>query len=223
MHVSIITPYPLKAEPLSRSIRRANLDALVFSPDNVPADSLFQTRALIFPQEIEAHFWVQLGAAIQDNAPLKSPLIFEQRIPDIFWLREDLHPLLGRSIPLNGWLQLDVIPQVIREIVAQEKQGSAELNCGTFALDPKARNIRKENQAVFFTRKEYFLLELLFRNWGQIVTRERIIDYVWDSHSFLCSNTVDVYMSRVRRKLRADFSEIQIRTVNSLGYCLEVI
>ena len=69
--------------------------------------------------------------------------------------------------------------------------------------------------------KEFFLFELLSKNQGHIISRERIIDYVWDKHHYVAPNTIDVYVSRLRKKLRTLKKHWNISTIPCLGYSLE--
>jgi two-component system alkaline phosphatase synthesis response regulator PhoP len=70
------------------------------------------------------------------------------------------------------------------------------------------------------TKKEYDLLHLLIENQGIVLTREKILDYVWGSDYFLGDRSVDVYVSKLRDK----FSDISknLKTIKGVGYRLDV-
>ena len=69
------------------------------------------------------------------------------------------------------------------------------------------------------TRKEFDLLALLMRSAGSVVTRERLIDEVWDVNWFGSTKTLDVHVSAVRRKLGDDSAAPRyIHTVRGVGF-----
>ncbi len=69
------------------------------------------------------------------------------------------------------------------------------------------------------TRREFELLELLMREAGTVVARERLIDEVWDMNWFGSTKTLDVHVSSLRRKLGDDSSAPRfIHTVRGVGF-----
>ena len=71
------------------------------------------------------------------------------------------------------------------------------------------------------TRREFELLELLMREAGSVVTRERLIDEVWDVNWFGSTKTLDVHVSSLRRKLGEDSASPRfIHTVRGVGFRL---
>ncbi len=69
------------------------------------------------------------------------------------------------------------------------------------------------------TRREFDLLELLMREAGSVITRERLIDEVWDTNWFGSTKTLDVHVSSLRRKLGEDSAEPRfIHTVRGVGF-----
>jgi DNA-binding response OmpR family regulator len=72
---------------------------------------------------------------------------------------------------------------------------------------------------VELTRKEFELLELLMRNAGLVVTRERLLDEVWDVSWFGSTKTLDVHVGSLRRKLGDDTSAPRyLHTVRGVGF-----
>ena len=75
-----------------------------------------------------------------------------------------------------------------------------------------------DDKEVIFTSLEYRILLLLFTNVNKIVTREMILDKIWDmAGNFVNDNTLTVYIKRIRTKLNNDL----IKTVKGLGYRVE--
>ena len=91
--------------------------------------------------------------------------------------------------------------------------GDLSLERGTFSLSCNGRDVR-------LSRREYDLMELLMRNGGQVVTKEQLLVKVWGYDSQAEDNNVEVYISFLRRKLTHLHSQVKIRTLRMLGYCL---
>jgi two-component system, OmpR family, response regulator RegX3 len=93
------------------------------------------------------------------------------------------------------------------------------LEVGPLRLDPDRRSARLGDEELELTRKEFDLLELLLREAGNVVTRERLIDEVWDVNWFGSTKTLDVHVSGLRRKLGDDSgSPSFIHTVRGVGF-----
>ena len=78
------------------------------------------------------------------------------------------------------------------------------LEVGELRLDPSRRSVTLAGAELDLTRKEFELLELLLSEAGSVVTRERLIDEVWDMNWFGSTKTLDVHVSSLRRKLGDD-------------------
>ena len=91
--------------------------------------------------------------------------------------------------------------------------GDLSLERGTFTLSCNGRDVR-------LSRREYDLMELLMRNGTQVVTKEQLLVKVWGYDSQAEDNNVEVYISFLRRKLTHLHSQVRIKTLRMLGYCL---
>ena len=91
--------------------------------------------------------------------------------------------------------------------------GDLSLERGTFTLSFSGRDVR-------LSRREYDLMELLMRNGAQVVTKEQLLIKVWGYDSQAEDNNVEVYISFLRRKLTHLHSQVRIKTLRMLGYCL---
>ena len=77
---------------------------------------------------------------------------------------------------------------------------------------------RKDDEEIVFTSLEYKILVLLFTNKGLLVTREQILDKIWDvAGNFVNDNTLTVYIKRIREKIDDKDGKI-IQTVRGIGY-----
>jgi two-component system OmpR family response regulator len=96
----------------------------------------------------------------------------------------------------------------------------AVLKVDDVSLDPAAHRVLRAGQAVELSAREFALLEYLMRHAGEVVSRTRILDHVWDYNYDGLSNVVDVYVGYLRRKLGTSSGEGEpfIRTVRGVGY-----
>jgi two-component system copper resistance phosphate regulon response regulator CusR len=86
------------------------------------------------------------------------------------------------------------------------------LQCGRLTLDTRTQDAWVDGQTIELTAREYALLEYMCRKDGAVISREEIAEHVWDNRYDPCSNVIDVYVQRLRRKLdRDDRSWIQTR------------
>jgi two-component system, OmpR family, response regulator RegX3 len=102
---------------------------------------------------------------------------------------------------------------------APPKDAPAALQVGDLRLDPSKRSAALDGTELDLTRKEFELLELLMREAGSVITRERLIDEVWDVNWFGSTKTLDVHVSGLRRKLGDDPSSPRyLHTVRGVGF-----
>ena len=96
--------------------------------------------------------------------------------------------------------------------------GVGPLEVGPLRLDPDRRTASLDGGDLELTRKEFELLELLLREAGNVVSRERLIDEVWDVNWFGSTKTLDVHVSSLRRKLGDDSADPRfLHTVRGVG------
>jgi two-component system response regulator RegX3 len=96
-------------------------------------------------------------------------------------------------------------------------EGAIEI--GELRLDAAKRELRLRGEPVELSRKEFELLELLMRNAGTVVRRERLLQEVWDTNWFGSTKTLDVHVSALRRKLGDDPSEPRyLHTLRGVGF-----
>jgi DNA-binding response OmpR family regulator len=99
-------------------------------------------------------------------------------------------------------------------------RGSAFLVCGDLRLNPDGREVLRGERVVDLTAREFELLEYLMRNERLVVSRDKLLEEVWDYHPFAETNTVDVFVSNLRRKLESGGEERLLHTVRGSGYVL---
>ena len=87
-------------------------------------------------------------------------------------------------------------------------------------LDPAAHRVIRSEREVELSSREFALLEYLMRHPGEVVTRRRILEHVWDYNYDGLSNVVDVYVGYLRKKLERPFGRPFIRTIRGVGYAV---
>jgi two-component system, OmpR family, response regulator RegX3 len=112
------------------------------------------------------------------------------------------------------------IRAVLRRTDATERQARPDpFEAGPVRLDPDRRSVTLAGRELELTRKEFELLHVLMRAAGSVVTRERLIDEVWDVNWFGSTKTLDVHVSALRRKLGDDpVAPRYLHTVRGVGF-----
>lgn len=88
-------------------------------------------------------------------------------------------------------------------------------------LDLEHRIVQRDKRMIPLRNKEFALLEYFMINRGKLVTRTSILDYVWDRNARFSSNTVDVHVNRLRKKIDDPFRHKFIHTVHCVGYIFD--
>jgi DNA-binding response OmpR family regulator len=101
------------------------------------------------------------------------------------------------------------------------EQPSAETPAEGLRLDVHARRVWVDEREVALTTKEFDVLALLDEERGAVVTRERLMDDVWDSNWYGSTKTLDVTIGRLRQKLDDKSSPASVVTVRGVGFRLE--
>jgi two-component system, OmpR family, response regulator MprA len=99
-------------------------------------------------------------------------------------------------------------------------RGSASLVVGDLRLNPATREADRGGRELELTAREFELLEHLMRNERIVVSRQSLLDEVWGYHPFAETNTVDVFISNLRRKLELGGEPRVLHTIRGAGYVL---
>jgi DNA-binding response OmpR family regulator len=84
-------------------------------------------------------------------------------------------------------------------------------------LDPISYEVKKGEREINFSKKEYVLLEYLMRHSGKIISKEQIMNGVWNYDADILPNTVEVYIGYLRNKIGKEI----IQTIRGFGYKIE--
>jgi DNA-binding response OmpR family regulator len=99
-------------------------------------------------------------------------------------------------------------------------KGAAPLVVGDLMLNPDTHEVTREGRAIELTQREFELLEYLMRNERIVVSRQRLLDEVWGYDPFSVTNTIEVFVSNLRRKLEANDEPRLLQTIRGAGYVL---
>ena len=100
------------------------------------------------------------------------------------------------------------------------RRPTVELTSGDLRLDPAKRAAWKGGAALALTAREFAILEALLRRPGAVVSREEILEECWGEREEPMSNTVDVLVARLRKKIDTPKKPSRIETVRGVGYRL---
>jgi DNA-binding response OmpR family regulator len=101
-------------------------------------------------------------------------------------------------------------------------RGSASLVVGDLQLNPDTHEVSRGDRVVELTQREFELLEYLMRNERLVISRQKLLDEVWGYDPFSITNTIEVFVSNLRRKLEAGGEPRLLHTVRGAGYVLRV-
>jgi two-component system, OmpR family, response regulator MprA len=99
-------------------------------------------------------------------------------------------------------------------------RGSASLVVSDLSLNPDTHEVTRGERTVELTQREFELLEYLMRNERIVVPRQRLLEEVWGYDPFATTNTIEVFVSNLRRKLEAGGEPRLLHTIRGAGYVL---
>jgi two-component system OmpR family response regulator len=115
-------------------------------------------------------------------------------------------------------------PFALSELLARVRaltRRQAVLRVGDLALDPVRHIVRRGEERIELTAKEFALLHTLVGRPGQVFTRSVLLDTVWGAPGEVQTNAVEMYVSYLRKKLDRAGEPSRIRTVRGVGYAFE--
>jgi DNA-binding response OmpR family regulator len=101
-------------------------------------------------------------------------------------------------------------------------RGQAALHVGDLRLNPDTHEVTRGERQIDLTQREFELLEYLMRNERIVISRQRLLDEVWGYDPFSMTNTIEVFVSNLRRKLEAGGEPRLLHTIRGAGYVLRV-
>jgi DNA-binding response OmpR family regulator len=99
-------------------------------------------------------------------------------------------------------------------------RGSAPLRVSDLSLNPDTHEVFRGERSIELTQREFELLEYLLRNERIVISRQQLLDEVWGYDPFSTTNTIEVFVSNLRRKLEAGDEPRLLHTIRGAGYVL---
>ena len=123
-------------------------------------------------------------------------------------------------IRLREWMryEADRLPFTVEK----REERLDNVSVGDLKLNPDTHEVLRGERALDLTQREFELLEYLMRNERIVVSRQRLLDEVWGYDPFSMTNTIEVFVSNLRRKLEADGEPRLLHTIRGAGYVLRV-
>ena len=122
--------------------------------------------------------------------------------------------------PYNIQILLAKINGLLKRNKKSDKE-MQEIDCDGFKLNIAERVIKKDDRKIELTKNEYTILYYLCINRGRIVSRDEIMDYLWESEEFIDDNTLSVNVKRLRGKLEELGLVDRLETRRGQGYILK--
>ncbi|TPG45092.1 response regulator transcription factor [Flavobacterium pectinovorum] len=117
--------------------------------------------------------------------------------------------------------ELDARVNALNRRANQDTEKVDTIVISDLEINSKAKSVKRDGESIILTAKEFKLLYYLAKNTGRIVSRDQILDNVWDINFDMNTNVVDVYITYLRKKIDKPFKTKLIHTMKGLGYILK--
>lgn len=161
----------------------------------------------------------KLADRIKTEMKIKSPIVF------LTAKDKENDMLTGFSLGADDYIRkpfsIVELKARIKAILARSRVNETieiNISIGPLKIDTSRKEVKLDGKSIELTRKEYQILLLLVNNSGRFITREEILDSIW-SDTLVTERTVDVHITRLRKRLGDFGSKIKSRT--GYGYYIE--
>lgn len=139
---------------------------------------------------------------------------------------QDRDVVKGLDVGADDYLpkpfNFEVLLARIRALLRRPNDKKDEiLTIGDLTLDPASKRVAREERDIKLTNKEYAVLEYLMRNPGKVLSKQAIINHVWDFDADVLPNNVELFVMFIRRKIDKPFKKPLVHTVPGFGYKIE--
>lgn len=217
MRILVVEDDPEIAEGLRVALQRAGY-VIDVAHDGLEGEEM----ALLHPYGVILLDWMLPG---KDGAAVCKTLRHEGvRTPILMVTARDAvsHRVHGLDVGADDYLvkpfALEELLARIRALARRESERRAAVHhVGDLVVDSVAQTVTKSGNPIHLTKREFQLLEALAKNPGRVLTRDAIVERVWNAEEVL-PNTVSFHMASLRKKV--DPEGLLIHTVHGIGYTL---
>lgn len=229
MKALLIHQFGRKTQLIARRLRYENIYCDMLSTQDLQKDP---QKDLLLSKLIEANILI---AYIQ-SPNYKDALFFipeiakKAKIPIVILDEKDDYKTKGLTVRMGAdfyFSQPFSIPTIAMKLKfflykKKNLDGAGFLTGNGILLDFHHHMVFHGKNSIDLRNKEFSLLEFFMLNKGKVLTRNAILEHVWDRNTSVLSNTVDVHVARLRQKL-GDFNRPKplIRTIYCVGYCFD--
>ena len=154
---------------------------------------------------------------------LYEDIIKNLSIPTIFLTAKDLEDDIVKGLEIGAedyitkpFSTKELLARVNKVLLRKKKKNLIKVKDITFDLDKVI--LLKNNKIIDLTPLELKLINLLFNNIGKVVTRNTILDKIWEwTGNYIDNHTITVYFNRIREKIKTDI----IKTIKGIGYLID--
>ena len=123
--------------------------------------------------------------------------------------------------PFSYDLLLAKVNSQLRRAYGEYANKETGSTCGDCSFNKLRFTLKCKNKQIDLPKNEAILIGILFDSYPNLVSREKILSEIWDSEMFVEENTLNVTISRVRKKLKELESDLKVITVRGMGYKVE--
>lgn len=216
MQILFVTQNEELAHRYLQGLKPYRTQGVVCLPEHLTQNWRPRVDAVLFMEDISIYQLKLMRFFFEELLPKTPVLVLNQNLLSSLekagWAQA-----LKQSILIGSQLGFQDIKSLLEQILGDQELVD-HLQVGPFLLDRRERVLVHKGHAIQLNQKEFFLLELLMLHHGQVITRDRIIDHVWEPRQIVGSNTIEVYVSRLRQKLKCYDRKALINAVPCLGY-----
>lgn len=117
--------------------------------------------------------------------------------------------------------ELDARVNALARRAGQEHKQQDTITIDDLVINRKTKSVQRSGDTILLTAKEFKLLYYLAKNSGIILSREQILDNVWDINFDMNTNVIDVYINYLRKKIDKPYEQKLIHTLKGLGYTIK--
>jgi DNA-binding response OmpR family regulator len=212
-----------KLSEIQQELKYENIsvDGKTWDPDVPLQSTIFDADVIVLLYEEQHHEVLNLIREIRRKKSNMPILVLDENFS------EEIRSAIfssGANAYLNFPISSRELAVKIKDLVSQKENidtCSKWMKAFGLWLDISRRAVKRSNKWIPLRNKEFALLEFLIINRGRVLTRNSILEHVWDRNANLVSNTVDVHVNRLRRKIDDPFNDKLIHTVHCIGYCFD--